>query len=139
MTRRGERGLAAIELSAGVALLVLPVALLVLGLPRWASRQELGRLAARDAARVVALAGWCDEEAARQAVDRVGATADLDPGALSLALDCTPPALLARGAAVTARVGVAMPGLAVPGLGARAVWHWTAAHREPVDPYGSRP
>jgi hypothetical protein len=137
--RRRERGFAAIELSAGVALLVLPVTLLVLGLPQWSSRQGVARLAARDAARVVALAGWCDRGAARVAVDRVAADADLAPGALGLTLDCVPSAPLPRGGAVAARVTVGMPVLDVPILGRAAAWSWTAQHREPVDPYGSRP
>lgn len=139
MTRRRERGFAAIELSAGVALLVLPVALLVLSLPQWSSRQGVARLAARDAARVVALAGWCDRDAARGAVDRIAADADLAPGALDLTLDCVASAPLPRGGAVTVRVTVGMPVLDVPILGRAAAWSWTAQHREPVDPYGSRP
>ncbi|MFM8305093.1 MAG: hypothetical protein ACKOA9_12500 [Actinomycetota bacterium] len=139
MTRSGERGFAALELSAGVALLVLPVALLVLALPQWASHQALARLAARDAARVVARAGWCDQAAGRRAVNRLAATADLAPGTLGLDLDCTASAPLPRAGVVTARVTVVMPALAVPVLGEAAAWRWTAGHREPVDPYGSRP
>lgn len=139
MTRRGERGFAAIELSAGVALLVLPVALLVLALPQWSTRQGVARLAARDAARVVALAGWCDRSAARAAVDRIAVDADLAPGALGLTLDCEPSEPLPRGGVVTARVTIAMPVLDVPILGRAAAWSWSAPHREPVDPYGSRP
>jgi hypothetical protein len=139
VTRRRERGFAAIELSAGVALLVLPVALLVLSLPQWSSRQGVARLAARDAARVVALAGWCDRDAAQGAVDRIAADADLAPGALGLTLYCVAASPLPRGGAVTARVTVVMPVLDVPILGRAAAWTWTAQHREPVDPYGSRP
>ncbi len=137
--RRRERGFAAIELSAGIALLVLPVALLVLSLPQWSSRQGMARLAARDAARVVALAGWCDRDAAQAAVDRIAEDADLHPGALALTLDCEGSVPLPRGGAVTAWVTVGMPVLDVPILGRAAAWSWTAPHREPVDPYGSRP
>jgi hypothetical protein len=133
------RGFVAIELSAGMALLVLPVALLVLALPQWSDRQGLARLAARDAARVVGLRGWCDEPSAAASVARVASDAGLPASALRLTLDCSPSAPLPRGGAVTARVAVAMPVLALPGLGAAAGWEWTAAHREPVDPYGSRP
>lgn len=139
MTRGGERGFAAVELSAGVALLVLPAALLVLALPQWSARQTVARLAARDAARVVALAGWCDRDGAQRAVDRIAAGADLAPGALAVDVDCAPSAPLPRGGVVTARVTVEMPVLDVPVLGWLPAWSATAPHREPVDPYGSRP
>jgi len=136
--RRWERGFAAVELSAGVALLVLPVVLLVLGLPRWSERQGVARVAARDAARLVGLQGWCDHSSAMRAVERLAVDAGLAPGALRLVLDCPAGAPLPRGGVVTARVTVAMPLLDVPLIGSVAAWDWTAAHREPVDPYGSR-
>ncbi|MEI8001360.1 MAG: hypothetical protein WCI50_08415, partial [Actinomycetes bacterium] len=64
MTRRSRRaaagGFAAIELAAGVALLLLPVTLLVVALPTWADRQTVARLAARDATRVLTLRTVCD-------------------------------------------------------------------------------
>lgn len=139
MTGRAERGFAAIELSAGVALLVLPVALLVLGLPQWSERQSVARLAAREAARVVTLAGWCDGTTGRAAADRIAEAAGLTPEALRLSLDCVAPDPLPRRGVVTARVTVAMPLLDVPVVGALTAWAWSAEHREPVDPYGSRP
>lgn len=139
MTRGRERGFAAIELSAGIAVLVLPVVLLVATVPRWSERQGVARVAARDAARVVGLQGWCDRQAADRVVGEVADGAGLDPAALEVTLDCTPSATLPRGGAVTARVRIAMPALAVPMLGSVAAWSWTAQHRAPVDPYGSRP
>ncbi len=134
---RGAAGSAAVECSAGIALLLLPVVLLVALVPTWAERQGLARVAARDAARGVALVGWCD----RAGADAVVAdhTGDLPADAARLDLDCTPGAPLARGGAVTARVTVAMPALVVPALGVGPGWQWTAVHRHPVDPYGSRP
>lgn len=139
MTRGRERGFAAIELSAGIAVLVLPVVLLVATLPRWSERQGVARAAARDAARVVGLQGWCDRNAAVEAVDAAAAGAGLPPSALELSLDCAPAAPLPRGGTVTARVRIVMPTLAVPMLGTVGGWSWTAQHREPVDPFGSRP
>ena len=136
---RGERGFAALELSAGVAVLLLPVVLLVVSIPRWSDRQGLARIAARDAARTVGLRGWCDRAAADAAVRRVAVVAGVDPGAMRLTVDCTPATPLPRGGAVTARVTVAMPALAVPLIGVAAGWSWTAEHREPIDPYGSLP
>jgi hypothetical protein len=137
--RRDERGFAAIELSAGVALLVLPIVLLVVSLPRWSERQGLARAAAREAARVVGLHGWCDEPAAALAVRRVAADAHLEPTTLRLSLDCLPSVPVARGGTVTARVTVDMPAVDVPLIGAAGQWSWTAQHKEPVDRYGSRP
>jgi len=137
--RRPEGGFAAIELSAGVALLVLPVALLVLSLPEWSSRQGLARLAARDGARAVALAGRCDPGLGDRAVAAIAAGAGLPDGTVRVSVDCTPGAPLLRGSDVTARVTVRMPAVAVPLIGSVAAWSWTAVHREPVDPYGSLP
>ncbi len=135
--RRGDAGSAAVECSAGIAVLLLPVVCLVALLPGWSERQGLARVAARDAARTVALAGWCDRDRAEDAV--ADGTADLPAGAARLDLDCTPGAPLPRGGTVTARVAVAMPGLVVPALGAVPGWRWTAVHVHPVDPYGGRP
>jgi len=134
-----EQGFAALELSAGVALLLLPVVLVVLSLPRWVERQDVARVAARDAARVVGLSGWCDRRAAEQAVARATSDAGLEPGALQVTLDCAPAGPLPRGGQVTAHVRVAMPVLAVPMVGSAGAWTWTAGHRQPIDPYGSRP
>ena len=127
------------ELVAGVALLVLPVALLVLSLPEWSSRQGLARMAARDAARAVAITGWCDPQVGKEAVDAVGQSSGLPTGALRVVIDCTPATPLPRGGVVAARVTVEMPAVAVPLVGSVSAWTWTAAHREPVDPYGGRP
>ena len=137
--RRREGGFAAIELSAGVALLVLPVVLLVVSLPRWSERQDVARGAARDAARVVGLHGWCDVAAAERTVARAAVAAGYEPSGLRLALDCVEAAPLPRGGVVTAQVAVAMPALEIPMVGTAAGWTWTARHREPIDPYGSRP
>jgi hypothetical protein len=135
----GQAGTAAIELSAGVALLVLPIALLVLSLPQWPSRQAIARLAARDAARAVSLRGWCDTGAGDRVVAAIATGASLPSGALRVSLDCAPDAPLPRGASVSAAASVEMPALTVPLIGTLAAWTWTAVHREPVDRYGSRP
>jgi len=134
-----ERGFAALELVAGVALLVLPVALLVLSLPDWSARQSAARFAAREAARVVSLAGVCDPDRADSLVAAVADGAGLGSGELHLALDCGAGTPLPRGGTVTARVRVVMPAVAVPAVGSVPGWSWTAAHAERVDPYLSRP
>lgn len=138
LSTRGDGGFAAVELVAGVAFLVLPVALLVLSLPEWSARQGIARLAARDAARAVSLRGWCDPEVGRAAVDAIETESGLPTGALRVVIDCEPAAPLPRDGIVTARVAVAMPMLAVPLVGSVPGWTWTAGHREPVDPFGGR-
>ncbi len=140
MTRRTpEAGFAAVELVAGIAVLVVPVVLLVASIPEWSARQSLARLAAREASRAVALEGICRGSVAESVVEAVEQGSGAPDGALTVGLDCAPGAALARGSTVTARVTVSMPAIVVPLIGTAAGWSWTAAHREPVDPYRSLP
>jgi hypothetical protein len=138
-SRRRERGFAAIELTAGMALLVFPVALLVAGLPGWFDRQSIARQAARDAARAVVLDGWCRPELASAAASRIANGDGIDPRDVQVELDCPAGTALDRDDVVTARVTVAMPALTVPLVGSVGAWHWTVGHGEPTDPYASRP
>ena len=137
--RRGERGFVALELAAGVALLLFPVAVLVASLPGWFDRQSLARQAARDAARAVVLDGTCRDDVAWAAALLVASGGDVAPGELRVELDCVPGTVLARDRTVSARVTVDMPAVTVPVIGSVGAWRWTAGHTEPVDPYGSRP
>ena len=140
--RRANRdadGFVALELTAGFAVLVFPVVMLVASLPGWFDRQSTARQAAREAVRAVTLVGWCDEARAARVVAQVASGAGVAPGDVALTLDCTPGGALARNGTVTARVAMAMPGVNVPLVGSIAAWTWTAGHIEPVDPYGSRP
>lgn len=132
-------GFVALELVAGVAVLVLPVVMLVASLPGWFDRQSTARQAAREAARAITLAGWCDETRAERVATRVVTGANLAPRDVAVVLDCPAGGPLPRGGSVTARVRVTMPAVAVPLIGSVTGWTWTAAHVEPVDPYGSRP
>jgi len=134
-----ERGFVAIELAAGVALLIFPVALLVSSLPGWFDRQSLARQAARDAARAVVLDGTCRPDVASAAAARITRGGGLEPGDVSVELACEPGRALDRDSVVTATVTVDMPAVAVPLVGSVSAWRWTATHREPVDPYTSRP
>jgi hypothetical protein len=134
-----QRGFVAIELAAGVALLVFPVALLVASLPGWFDRQSLARQAARDAARAVVLDGTCRDDVASAAAVRVARGGGVAPDEMRVELDCVTGGALARDGLVTARVTVDMPAVSVPLVGSVGGWRWTAGHTEPVDPYGSRP
>jgi len=137
--RRREQGFVAIELAAGAALLVFPVALLVASLPGWFDRQSLARQAARDAARAVVLDGTCRPDVATGAAARIASGGGLTPDHLRVELECEAGSALERDGVVTARVTVDMPAVAVPLLGSVGAWQWTATHIEPVDPYASRP
>jgi hypothetical protein len=139
VSSRRERGFVAIELAAGVALLVFPVAMLVASLPGWFDRQSLARQAARDAARAVVLDGTCRDEVASAAALRIVRGGGVDPSEVRVELDCVAGSTLARDGIVTAHVTVDMPTVTVPVIGSVGAWRWSAGHAEPVDPFGSRP
>ncbi len=135
MRFRSERGTTAIETPLALALLLIPVALMVITIPTWPERQTLARAAAAQAARTAVLADSWDEATAagEDAVARAGANYGLPAGDLTVDWDGT----LARGSTVTARVTVRMPALVIPGLGRVGAWSWTASHGEVVDRYRS--
>jgi hypothetical protein len=136
---RNERGFVAIELAAGVALLVFPIAMLVATLPAWFDRQSLARQSARDAARAVVLDGVCRDDVASPAALRIARGGGVASNDVRVVLDCAPGRALARDGHVTARVTVEIPAVSVPLVGSVGTWRWTAVHSEPVDPYGSQP
>jgi hypothetical protein len=136
--RRGpESGFVATEFAFGVAVLVLPVALLVLTFPRWSERQMTARVVAREVARRAARDGWCDVGAARAVGATMARNLGVAPRDVDVDLACADGAGLAPGSDVEARVTIAMPAVQVPGVGAVGAWSWTARHREPVDRYVS--
>jgi hypothetical protein len=137
VSRGPESGFVATEFAFGVAVLVLPVALLVLTFPRWSERQVTARVVAREVARRAARDGVCDAGAARALGATMARNLGVAPHDVSVDLACADGTGLAPGSDVEARVTVAMPALQVPGVGAVGAWSWTARHREPVDRYVS--
>ena len=137
MIREPETGFVATELAFGVAVLVLPVALLVLTFPRWSERQVTARVIAREVARRSARDAVCDRGAAQVLSATMARNLGVAPGDVMVDLDCDDGTELVPGSDVEARVTVAMPAVQVPGLGAVGAWSWTARHREPVDRYAS--
>jgi hypothetical protein len=137
MTRAPESGFVATEFAMGVAVLVLPVALLVLTFPRWSERQVTARVISREVARRAARDGVCELSAARALGATMAHNLGVTPRDLDVGLACTDGAALAPGSDVEAWVTVAMPAVQVPGVGAVGAWSWTARHREPVDRYAS--
>ncbi len=137
MTGRSESGFVATELAFGITLLVVPVALLVLTLPRWSERQVTARVIARETARRAARDGVCDRAAARALGTTMAVNLGVTPRDVTVELACADGAALAPGTDVEARVTVTMPAVEVPGFGAVGGWSWTARHREPVDRYAA--
>jgi hypothetical protein len=132
---RGSGGFVAVELVAGLALLLLPVALVVLTLPTWSERQSTARAIAREVARQTARAGWCDTDGAQALAGRMAGNLGVPPGGASVAVSCAPGDVLPPGGAVEVAVTVRMPAVHLPAVGDVAAWSWTARHRQPVDTY----
>ncbi len=137
MNRQGESGFVATELAFGVAVLVVPVALLVLTLPRWSERQSAARVISREVARRAARDGVCDRGAAQALGATMARNLGVAPRDVAVDLACDDGFELAPGSDVEARVTVAMPAVQVPAVGAVGAWSWTARHREPVDRYAA--
>lgn len=132
-----ERGLAAAELAVFTGLVLLPVLILVVSLPTWWERQSLGRLAAQEAARAVALADdWEQGVAAGSAtVEQLANNHGVDPSHVSVAFAGS----LDRGGTVTATSTVAVPALTVPYIVTVPTFQLSFAHTETVDQYRSFP
>jgi Flp pilus assembly protein TadG len=130
-----EAGYIALELALAVALLLFPVALLVIALPTWSERKSMAELAAREAARTAAVSLSLDRArmAARQVVENHG----ID-GAEVSGPTFTSGSRLSRGGRVTAEMTVRVPMIPLPGLGRMASFSWTASHTERVDQYRSQ-
>ena len=139
MSRGPESGFVATEFAFGVAVLVLPVALLVLALPSWAERQTVARVIAREVGRTVARDGRCSTGAARRLAAVVATNHGLAARDVSVVLGCAPGAPLPAGGVVPVAVTVREPGLRVPGIGGIGAWSFTARHAEPIDRYAGPP
>ena len=131
---RGDRGIAAVELPLGFALLLLPIAVIVMVVPQWPERQTVATAAAKEAATLYATAETpqAGEEAAQAAVDRTAANYGLDGLALELG------GSWCRGCTVTADVTVTIPAVQVPFIGTIGNTSWTASSAARVEDYASR-
>jgi hypothetical protein len=135
----GAAGFVAIEFALGVAVLLLPVAAIVLVMPTWSERQTSARAIAREVGRSVARDGACRPDLATDLADTMGANLGLLRAGVHVALDCVAGALLAPGDDLEVTVTVRMPAVELPGLGGLGAWSWSSRHRQPVDVYGSEP
>ena len=140
---RGEEGLGTVAWILGVAVVVLPIAIALLSIPRWVERIELARGTAQDAARVVVRAP--DLATGLERAQRLVETASTEAGVSrgdACSDDCmalSVRGVLERGAEVTAIVSIELPGVAVPFVGSLAATTWQARHSERVDDYRSLP
>ena len=132
-----ERGFVATEFALGVAVLLVPVACLVLTLPTWSERKTTARAIVREVARVVASTGVCDQESARGLAEIMARNLGLPEGDATIELRCLPGEPLTPGSELEAAVTVRMPAVDIPGIGPVGEWSWTARHRQPVDRYVS--
>ena len=138
--RSGGQGFGTLEFVVGVALLLIPVMLLVLQIPRWLEYQDFARSAAAEASRACADADTAAEGQLRAQVivaamaPNYGITAT-DAGR---ALQVTCAGAPEPGATVVATVRIDAPALVFPGFG-RGTYHatWSVSHAEVVDPYRS--
>lgn len=137
MSRGAESGFVATEFAFGVAVLVVPVALLVLTFPRWSERQATARVIGREVARRAVRDGACDRGAAGALAATMARNLGVPPADVSVELACVDGAGLAPGTDVDAIVTITMPAVQMPGVGAVGAWSWTVRHREPVDRYVS--
>ncbi|HXY92567.1 MAG TPA: hypothetical protein VEP49_08840 [Acidimicrobiia bacterium] len=135
----GDAGFVALELALGVAVLLLPVAAIVLTIPTWSERQTTARAIAREVARIVARDGLCDTVVATGLATVMAANLGVRRDDVTVDLECAPGAPLPPGGSVQVDVTVRMPAVHLPALGTIGEWRWTARHREPVDLYGSAP
>ncbi len=140
---RGSKGSVALELTLGLGLLVLPVALLVAVFPGWAERTAMARVAAQEAARIAVLA---DDAASGEAAGaamalQVAANHGVPVGDLATTVavprDARGDPL--RGGIGIATVTVAIRLPALPLTGAPRAFSWTVTHRERIDDYRSLP
>lgn len=132
---RQEDGFAAAELMLASAVLVIPLALLLLSLPGWFERASLADMAAATAAREVVLADTWPQglQQGTAEAQQLAANHQLPAGHLTVAYR----GRLARGATVTAQATVRMPGFTVPFMGSFGSWSLTRSHTEAVDLYRS--
>jgi hypothetical protein len=140
-----DRGHAAVELALGVAVLMLPVALVVTAFGPWTERRVLAETAAAESARAVAVD--LDHSAGVALVARMTAQHGLGEDQVRLGwCGANPAALpapdgvcpLSRGGIVTARVEVWAPLVVTPWGSVGGLWV-SADHSEPIDLYRSLP
>ena len=133
--RRSGGGFVAVELSASIALLLLPVAMLVVSLPTWSGREHAATVIARETARLSAQR-WpasADDEI-NELVSELATNFGVDTADVVVTMS----ARVDRGEQMQATVTIRMPAISVPGIGTVGQWHWTTTSSALIDSYRSR-
>jgi hypothetical protein len=129
---RSERGSVPIEFVLGLGLLVLPVALLVLQIPRWLERVHLAEGIALESARLCAQA-----DAVSEGQTRAASFAARSPHVTGVRCDFGA-GRVEPGTPVQASVTVRVPALTVPIIGVnQGEFLITRRHTERIDEYRS--
>jgi hypothetical protein len=132
MRRTNQRGSVPIEFVLGIGLLILPVTLLVLQVPRWLERAHLAEDLALESARICAQS---DTLGAGEAAARTLAAESPHVVAVSCA---DPRGNVEPGSPVQASVTVDVPAIEVPIIGINTgSFTLTRRHTERVDQYRS--
>ena len=140
-----DRGHAAVELALGVAVLMLPVALVVTAFGPWSERRVLAEAAAAESARAVAID--LDHGAGAAVVARMTDQHGLGEGEVRMGWCGAESAGLAapggvcpliRGGVVAVQVEVWAPMVVTPWGPVGGLWV-SAEHSEPIDLYRSLP
>ena len=138
-----QQGLAVVEWTLGIGLIVLPVAVLVASLAPWFHQASMARTMAQEAARVLVLADeWpagteAAEVMARQIARNHGVDDDQWCGASSGCVSVRFDGSLDRADEVIVTVSVPMAGVTVPFIGSALGFQWSTDHAERVDDYRS--
>lgn len=132
-----DGGSSPVELALGVALIIVPVALLVILLPTWFERQSMARSAAREAALIMSRAA--DFESGRRdaevRIQEVAQNHEIDPADVRLdVVSDGDPGRLERGEYVRTTVAVGMPLVIFPWFGPLGGFDWEASSIARVDP-----
>lgn len=136
LQRRRQHGFVAIEFVAGMGLLLVPIGILAMVFPTWAERQDMGRVAAREAARIYVLTG--SESEAQDTVSQIAQNYDLKANQVRLNGFTTN--VNDGGTSVTASVTVEVPATSIPVLNLNAdAFSFTVRQTEAVDTYRSVP
>ena len=140
-----ERGHAAVEFAMAVAVLLLPVALVVVSFGPWSERRVFAEAAAAEVSRAAVLS--LDELAAAGLLESLADEHGLNAGEVRLGwcgvtpdapASAEPGCPLNRGSVVTANIEVWVPLVSTPWGEIGGLWV-EAAHSEPVDLYRSLP
>lgn len=130
-----DLGEAAIELVAGLALLLAPVVALAATLPTWAETRYAVEAAAAEAGRLAARADR-PEHAARELAVQILANHGIDTDvAVEISVPTGSDGRPRRHGEATARVTATVPVVDVPAVGAVGGWPVSRTHHEPLDPW----